>query len=246
MAESAPALSAIFGLHGWPSLPLGKASTRPGPLMAATDSFAATFIGQGCHGAFPHLGIDPIPAACEAVLNVQQCVSRELSPTEPGLVSVCMIHSGTAVNIIPDSATIQGTIRSLNNETRLALREAVQRRCAGVAAAQRCKLEFQLNAGYPATINSTEMSETVRRAVIEALGPDGFVTAERPVMGGEDFAYYLEKVPGCFFFLGVCPPGRDSYFALHTSQYDFPDAAIEPGIRIFASIVSNYSSDLNK
>jgi amidohydrolase len=237
-----PKVQAIFGLHGWPSLPVGTVSTKPGPLLAATDSFAATFIGRGCHGAYPHLGTDPIVAACEAVLNLQQCVSRELDPTEPGLVTVGTVQAGTAVNIIPETARISGTVRTLGDAPRRLLRQSIERRCAGVASAQGCQLRFEWNPGYPATMNDPAMADYVGKTARAALGSDRFIPTARPSMGGEDFAYYLEKVPGCFFYLGVCPPGQDSYFPLHTSHYDFTDAALVTGMRMFAGLAANFES----
>jgi amidohydrolase len=239
-----PPVRAIFGLHGWPTLPLGSVSTKPGPLLAATDSFAATFLGRGCHGAFPHWGRDPIVAACEAVLNLQQCVSRELDPTEPGLVTVGTVNGGTAVNIIPDRARITGTVRTFAPEPRRLFRESIERRCAGIASAQGCGLEFEWTEGYPTTTNDEAMAEYCGVATKQALGTDRFLITARPSMVGEDFGYYLQKVPGCFFFLGVCPAGRDSYHQLHSSLYDFPDAALEAGIRVFLSLVLNFPQRL--
>ncbi len=238
-----PRVQGIFGLHGWPTLPLGTVSTRPGPLLAATDTFAVTFVGRGCHGAYPHLGKDPIVAACEAVLNLQQCVSRELDPLEPGLVTVGTIQAGTAVNIIPDTARISGTVRSLAKEPRRLLRQAIERRCSHVASAQGCKAELEWNEGYPATINDPGMAEYVAVTARDALGGERFIPAARPSMGGEDFAYYLEKVPGCFFLLGVCPPGQTAHPSLHTSCYDFPDAALETGIRMFTALASGFKTN---
>jgi amidohydrolase len=237
-----PPVRAIFGLHGWPTLPLGTVSTRPGPLLASTDSFAATFVGRGCHGAYPHRGRDPIVTACEAVLNLQQCVSRELDPTEPGLVTVGTIQGGTAVNIIPDSARITGTVRSLAPEPRRLFRESIERRCAGVASAQDCRLQFEWIEGYPPTTNDSAMADYCATTAKKTLGADRFVPAARPSMGGEDFAYYLEKVPGCFFLLGVCPPEQDSYHSLHSSLYDFPDAALQTGMQMFLSLVLNFET----
>jgi amidohydrolase len=235
-----PRVRAIFALHGWPSLPVGTVSTKPGSLLAATDSFAATFIGRGCHAAYPHLGTDPIVAACEAVLNLQQCISRELDPTEAGLVSVGTVQGGTAVNIIPDAARISGTVRTLGEPPRRLLRQSIERRCAGVAAAQGCQLRFEWNEGYPATINDPALADYVGKTARVALGADRFIPTPRPSMGGEDFAYYLEKVPGCFFFLGVCPPRQDSYFLLHTSRYDFTDAALAVGMRMFVALATGF------
>lgn len=235
-----PKVSAIFGLHGWPGLPVGVVSTRPGPLLAATDTFTATFIGRGCHGAFPHLGRDPIVTAAEAVINLQQFVSREMDPTDSAVVTVGKIHGGTATNIIPDRVTIEGTLRTLTRESRQAIRAAVQRRCAGIAAANDCELNFILEPGYPSTINDPTMAAYVERIARGALGDQRYIPAARPVMGGEDFAYYLEQVPGCFFMIGVIPPGQNAYPSLHNERFDFTDGALAVGMRMFVELVMGW------
>jgi amidohydrolase len=235
-----PKVDAIFGLHGWPGLPVGVVSTRPGPLLAATDTFRATFVGRGCHGAFPHLGRDPIVAAAEAVVNLQQFVSRETDPTDSAVVTVGIFNAGTATNVIPDRATIEGTLRTLTKETREHIRAAVQRRCAGIAAANDCQLEFELEPGYPSTINDAEMAAYVERIAKRTLGDRAYIPAARPVMGGEDFAYYLERTPGCFFMVGTIPQGKSEYWPLHTDRYDFTDAALATGMRMFVELAMNY------
>jgi amidohydrolase len=235
-----PKVSSIFGLHGWPGLPVGTVSTRPGPLLAATDTFTATFVGRGCHGAFPHLGRDPIVTAAEAVINLQQFVSRETDPTDSAVVTVGKIAGGTATNIIPDRVAIEGTLRTLTRETREQIRAAVQRRCAGIAAANDCELNFILEPGYPSTINDAKMAEYVERIAKQMLGAERYVPAARPVMGGEDFAYYLENVPGCFFMVGTIPPGKTHYPPLHSDRYDFTDGALVVGIQMFVELAMNF------
>ncbi len=234
-----PEVKAIFGLHGWPGLPVGCVSTRPGALLAATDRFTAEFLGTGCHGAFPHLGADPIVTACEAVLNLQQLVSREFDPTEPVVMTVGMIHAGTAVNVIPDTAIIEATVRTLDPRMRGIARDALERRCGGIAAANGCSLRFDWIEGYPPTINDPAMADYVARAAERLLGSDRYLPAARATMGGEDFAYYLEKVPGCFFMVGVRPPDHPAYPPLHSDRYDFTDAALDVGMRMFIELVRN-------
>jgi amidohydrolase len=223
-------------------LKVGLVATKGGPILATTDNFTATFHGRGCHGAFPHLGRDPIVAACEAVVSLQHVVSREMDPTEPGVVTVGMVHAGTAVNVIPDVATISGTARALNEESRALLEEAIRRRVAAVGAAHDCRVEFEWVEGYPATVNDHRMAEYVAGVAREVLGENRFVPVARPAMGGEDFAYYLENVPGCFFFVGVEPTGRDSYPPLHSDLYDFTDEALGVGVRMFVGIVMRWGT----
>jgi amidohydrolase len=236
-----PKVSAIFGLHGWPGLKVGTVATKPGALLAATDNFHATFIGKGCHGAYPHLGADPIVAACEAVLNVQLFVSRESDPTDSAVVTVGLINGGTAVNVIPDAANIEATVRTLTPQQRKIAREALERRCRGVALANKCELKFDWIEGYPATVNDPAMADYVADTARRVLGPDRFIPVAKASMGGEDFAYYLEKVPGCFFLVGVEPPERDGYPSLHSDRYDFTDGALAVGMRMFVELVRNFS-----
>ncbi len=238
-----PKVAAVFGLHGWPGLKVGLVATKGGALLAATDTFKATFVGSGCHGAFPHLGRDPIVTACEATISLQKFISRELDPTEPGVITVGKFNAGTATNIIPDEATIEGTARTLTVATRKQIREAIERRCQGIADANDCDLRFEWIDGYPPTINDPAMADYVATIARDTLGQDRFIPVARPSMGGEDFAYYLEKVPGCFFLVGVEPHDRNGYPSLHSDRYDFTDAALEVGMRMFAALVRGFPPD---
>lgn len=235
-----PKVEAIFGLHGWPGLKVGTVATKPGALLAATDNFSVTFHGAGCHGAFPHLGRDPILTACEAVVSLQAFVSREMDPTDSAVVTVGKVHAGTATNVIPDVATIEGTARTLTPDARRAVALALERRCAGVAAANGCTALFEWHKGYPPTVNDPAMADYVARVARQSLSADRFLPVARPSMGGEDFAYYLEKIPGCFFLIGVVPEDRDVYPPLHSDRYDFTDAAMATGMRMFVELVRNY------
>ena len=235
-----PKVSAIFGLHGWPGLKVGTVATKAGALLAATDNFHATFVGKGCHGAYPHLGADPIVAACEAVNSVQKFISRETDPTDSAVVTIGKIFGGTAVNIIPDSATIEATVRTLNPDQRARAQKALERRMRGIALANNCELKWEWIEGYPPTINDPAMAEYVAATARKALGPDRFIPIAKPSMGGEDFAYYLEKVPGCFFLVGVEPLDRNGYPSLHSDRYDFTDAALAVGMRMFVELVKNW------
>ena len=234
-ASMGPKVDVAFALHGWPMLPLGVVSTRPGPLLAATDTFEARFTGRGGHAAFPHFTRDPLAVAAGAVTDLQQFASREVDPTEPAVLSVTRFHAGTANNVIADEAVIGGTARTLTPETRRHAREAVERRCRGLADAGRCDLSFTWNDGYPPTVNDPAMADLVKR-----LAGDKFLPAARPAMGGEDFAFYLERVPGCFFLVGLMPEGREDYPALHTERFDFTDAAMATGVDMMLKLVREW------
>jgi amidohydrolase len=235
-----PAVRAIFGLHGWPGLKVGVIVSKPGVLLAATDTFAATFIGRGCHAAYPHLGNDPIVTAAEAVLNLQQFVSREFDPTDSAVVTVGKFNAGTASNVIPDTAIIEGTARTLHPQARAKIAASLKRRCAGIAAANGCDVKFDWIDGYPPTINDPQMTDYVAQIARATFGLDRYLTAPKPSMGGEDFAYYLEKVPGCFFLVGVEPIAAGGYPSLHSDRYDFTDDAMAIGMRMFIELVKNF------
>jgi amidohydrolase len=228
-----PKVSAVFGLHGWPGLPVGTVSTKPGALLAATDNFIATFHGRGCHGAYP------IVTAAEAIVNLQQFVSREFDPTDSCVVTVGKFNAGTATNIIPDTATFETTVRTLTPESRKKARVAIERRMRGIASANDCGLDFKWTQGYPPTVNDPAMAEYVALIARKTVGADRYIPAAKSSMGGEDFAYYLEKAPGCFFFIGVAPT-KDPYPSLHNDHYDFTDAAMSVGMRMFVELMRNW------
>jgi amidohydrolase len=227
-------------VHGWPGLKVGMVSTKPGALLAATDTFTCEFRGKGCHAAFPHWGCDPIVTACQAVVDLQQVVSRELDPTEPAVVTVGVIRAGTATNVIPDIARIEGTARTLSESARRTVQRAIGRRVQGIAGANGCTVDFTWHEGYPPTVNDPAMVDWVATAARSALGDAYYLPAARPSMGGEDFAYYLQKIPGCFFLIGVQPDHADAYPSLHSDRFDFTDAAMQTGITMMTQLAAGW------
>ncbi|MDP2984083.1 MAG: M20 family metallopeptidase [Candidatus Latescibacter sp.] len=230
-----PAPEAIFAVHGWPSLSVGKAGYRFGPALASTDDFVITVKGKGTHGAMPHAGIDPIVTAARIVEGIQLIRSRMINPLAPLVITVGSIHGGNAVNVIPDEVLLSGTIRTLDPETRRQIPPLMERMIVETARASGAEAEFALTAGYPPVINEERSTAFARDALLDILGADNVVEIKDPVMGGEDFAYYLEKIPGSFLRIGVGdrPP-------LHNSSYDFNDEAIPFGIRIMAGIAVKF------
>jgi metal-dependent amidase/aminoacylase/carboxypeptidase family protein len=156
------------------------------------------------------------------------------------VVTIGIIRAGTATNIIPDQVILEGTARTVSQTARAAVKAAVHRRINGVAAAAGCTAKIDWTEGYPATINDPSMADYVAKISREFLGPQRFIPIGRPTMGGEDFAYYTEKVPGCFFLIGIQPADRQEFPPLHNDHYDFTDAAIAVGTRMFISLVSNF------
>jgi amidohydrolase len=238
-----PPVTEIYGLHGWPLLDVGTVSTRPGPLLASTDTFIARFRGKGGHGAYPHLCVDPILMAAQFVTTAQTIVAREIDPTESCVVSMGKFHAGTAINVIPDEAVVEGTIRTLNPQTRAVAVEAVRRRAQGIAAAGGGAVDFKHNVGYPATINDEAATQKVEQIAAQVVGPTHYLRAPKPSMGGEDFAYYGAQAKACFFLVGVKPPGQDSYPGLHTDTFDFTDAALKTAARIMLHLATTQSAN---
>lgn len=219
-------VDAILMLHGWPSLPVGQIGVRNGPVMASADGFNLTITGKGGHGAYPHDTVDTIAIGAQVVNALQTIASREVSPTSPVVVSVTNFNAGSgAYNVIPGEARLSGTTRTLDPDLRASLAERVERVIAGVCQALRATYTFEYHYGTPVTVNDTQIMDLVREVGRDILGPDNVVELPAPTMGAEDFAYYLERVPGAMFRLGTgCP------HLLHTPKYDFGDTPLESGI----------------
>ena len=230
-----PAPEAIFALHGWPSLDVGKAGYRFGAAMASTDNFEITAKGKSTHGAMPHAGVDPITISARIIEGIQLICSRMLNPLTPSVITVGTIHGGTTENIIPDEVKMTGTIRTIDPDTRSIIPSMMERMIVETAKASGGDAVFKLLAGYPPTINDYKATVFARDTLIDILGENNLVEIPEPVMGGEDFAYYLEKIPGTFLRLGI--GNRPS---LHNSSFDFNDEAIPFGIRIMAGIALRF------
>jgi len=231
-----PPVRAVYGLHGWPEYPLGVVGTRVGPLMAASDRFEILVRGVGGHAAWPHACRDPIVAAAAIVQAAQTIASRSVGPLDSVVVSMTMIDAGSGFNIIPDSARIRGTVRTLHAETQALAQARLKEIAEHVAAAHGCTATLEYRIGYPVTVNDPGAVETFDRIALDAVGSDRLQTVAAPVMGGEDFAYYGQKVPACFFVLGLIPPGQQTMPALHHPRFDFTDAALPTGIELFVNL----------
>ena len=229
-------VDAIAALHGWPFLDTGQIGIRPGPMMASADRFDLTIRGQGGHAAYPHNTVDPIIVGSQVVQALQTLASREVSPLDSVVVSVCKFQAGTAHNVIPEHAQLTGTVRCLNPSLRDAMPAKMERIVAGICAAMRAEYEFVYDFGPPVTMNDPGMTTLIEQIGSDVLGPDNVLYLETPSMGAEDFAYYLPHAPGVLFRLGV---GTD-VTPLHTSTYNFADAALPHGIAMFCELALRY------
>ena len=226
----------IFGLHGWPQLDVGVVASRPGPLLAATDEIEIVIRGSGGHAAYPHLCKDPIVAASHVVTALQTIASRIVSPLDAVVCTIGSFHAGSASNIIPDAATLVGTVRTLKPEIRALARERVLTIAQHTAAAHGSRAEVTWHDGYPVTSNDAAATEQFFTAARDAVGPTNARLVPDPTMGAEDFSYYGRHVPACFFFLGLKPRGRDSYPVLHSPEFDFNDEALPLGIEMMCRL----------
>ncbi|TSE13888.1 amidohydrolase [Mesorhizobium intechi] len=224
-------ISRVFGMHNMPGLPVGQFAIRPGPIMAATAEFTITVKGRGGHAAMPHGTIDPIVITSQLVGALQTIASRSTDPVEAVVVSVTKFHAGDAYNIIPESAEIAGTVRTLRKEIAKKSEERIRTICDGLATAFGARIEVDYQANYPVTFNHAE--ETVFASDIAAnVAGDAHVhRGIQPVMGGEDFSYMLEARPGAFIFIG-----NGDTAGLHNPAYDFNDEAIPHGMSYWVKL----------
>ncbi len=230
-----PPVEHMFGLHGWPRVPLGLVGTRVGPMMAASDEFDLTVKGVGCHAAWPHVGRDPIVAAAAIVSAFQTIPSRSAPPLEALVLSVTKIRGGTAYNIIPGEVHLSGTVRTLKEEIQVLAEQRMQSVASAVAEAHGCQAAVHYSRGYPSTVNHPDAVKVFNTVARRALGAERVIDVPQPVMGGEDFAFYGQRVPACFFVLGLVPDGG-TMAELHQPTFNFNDDAIATGVERFCQL----------
>ena len=224
---------AIYALHNMPGLPVGQMKVQAGAMLASFDKFDITVSGQGGHGAFPELAQDSILAASELVSAINTIVSRNVAATDATVLTIGHFEALGTYNVIPEAVKILGSCRSLNSETRQILRRRVEEICAGIAMTHNVTVSCDYQDGYPPLVNSDENTRLVIEALTDIVGPDNVHSDFKPLMGSEDFAFFLEKLPGCYFLLGN---GEDSS-PIHTPTYNFNDAASKYGIAAFIKII---------
>jgi len=230
----------IFGLHVYVPMGFGTLGYKTGPFMAAGDFFDVKIMGKGGHGGWPHLAIDPIAIAANAISSLQTIVSREVDPLESAVVSICKMEAGGgSYNIIPDSATFGGTIRSHGPELREYLPRRLKEILEGVTSGMRGSYEFSLTRKFPAVINEEKMTQLVVKVAQDLLGKDK-VSQMKPLMGSEDFSYYLHEIPGTFVFLGAESEEKGIIYPLHHPRYDIDEDILPIGAALHAAVALEY------
>lgn len=228
-------IGAFFALHAWPYLPVGTIGVRRGAMMSAIDDFEVIIHGKAGHAAHPLAAIDPVLISAHVITALQSLVTRERHGADPAVISVTMIHGGTADNVIPADVRLAGTIRTLNAETRERMTRRFTEIVEGVARTFGGGAEVKIDPGYPALVNDERMMALVEKVAGEVVGSPHVVELKEPSMGGEDFAYYLQKYSGAMFRLGVGPASP-----LHADSFDFNDEALETGMMMMASLAVQF------
>lgn len=236
-------VEAVFGFHVNPGTPTGFMASRPGTLLAAAGQFEIQVTGRGGHGAMPHLAADPIVAAAHIVTSLQAIVSRETDPLQSRVVSVTRISGGFANNVIPEAVTFGGTYRAFTVESFQSLRQRILELVTMQAAVHRCNasVDFQDEASpaYPPTINDEGAYQFATRTAARMLGPEAVSVAE-PIMGGEDFSFFLERVPGCMLWLGIRNETLGSVHTLHSPQFQLDENALPIGAAMHVALAEEY------
>jgi hippurate hydrolase len=238
-------MEAVFGAHNWPGMAVGQFALRSGPVFASSNEFRIVIKGKGAHAAMPHLGLDPVPVACQMVQAFQTIITRNKRPIDAGVISVTMIHTGEATNVVPDSCEIQGTVRTFTLEVLDLIEKRMQEVAEHTCAAFGVECEFEFSRNYPPTINHDAETEFTRKVMTELVGPQNVQLFE-PTMGAEDFSYFLLEKPGCYFLIGN---GDGSHRAgghglgpcmLHNPSYDFNDELIPLGATLWVSLAEKW------
>lgn len=238
-------MEAVFGMHNWPGGAVGTFAVSPGPVMASTAEFKLTIRGKGGHGAMPHLGIDPVPVACQVVQAFQTIVSRNTKPIDAAVISVTMIHAGEATNVIPDSCELQGTVRTFSTEVQDMIARRMQQVAEHTCAAHEARCEFEFHRNYPPTVNSKAEAEFARGVMASIVGEQN-VREQEPTMGAEDFAFMLEAKPGAYCFISNGDGNHREFghgpgpCVIHNPSYDFNDDLIPLGATYWVRLAEEW------
>ena len=230
-------MESVYGMHNWPGLPVGSFAVMPGPMMACSDQLEILITGHGAHAAMPHNGIDPIVVGSALIQSLQTLVSRNIHPVDAAVLTITQFHAGDAWNVIPDTALLRGTVRAFKPELQDKMESGIQRICAGVAAAYGAKIEARYERGYPPTVNWPKETEVAATVLEQMVGKQNVHRDLMPTMGAEDFAFMLEKKPGCYIWAGNGP--GEGGCMLHNPHYDFNDALIPVGSSYWVRLVEH-------
>jgi amidohydrolase len=235
-----PDVEAMIGLHLWNNLPLGTVGVRTGALMAATESFTCTIQGKGGHGALPHQTIDSIVVGAQIVNALQTIVARNIDPTKAAVVTVGQFHAGKTHNVIADTASLSGTVRYFDPAYAAYFPHRLEQIIEGICQAHGASYSFDYQAWYPPLINDAGMADLVRSVALAVVETPAGVVPDCHTMGGEDMAFFLQEVPGCYFFLGSANADKALAYPHHHPRFDFDETALGLGVEMFVRCVESY------
>ena len=238
---SNPDVDAIIGLHLWNYLPLGTVGVREGPLMGAVECFQCNILGRGGHGAIPQQTVDSVVVGSQIVNALQTVVSRNISPIDSAVVTVGEFHAGTALNIIADTARMSGTVRYFNPQLENFISQRIEEIIAGVCQSHGAKYELDYWQLYPPVINNPRITQLVKSVALEVIETPMGVVPECQTMGGEDISFFMQEVPGCYFFLGSANPDKGLSYPHHHPRFNFDETALSLGVEIFARCVEKFA-----
>ena len=240
-----PLPDAAFALHVMPNAAYGVIGSRPGPVLASSNTLRITVKGRGGHASMPHSALDPVPIACEIVTALQSLVTRTVPIFDPVVITIGHINAGTTDNVIPEEATMLGTIRCLSSQRRTDIKQQVTQLSQGIAAAHGAGAIVEIETGFPVTVNDARAVEFGEAVVKDVLGEAGWLSMQSPIMGAEDFSYVLEKVPGAFFFLGASRKGDDweNCCPLHSPQMIIDESVMTRGIAVHVALAERFLED---
>ncbi len=233
---------AAFAIHIGTRYASGVVAARPGPMLASSDTLRITVSGRGGHASTPHLALDPITVAAEILLALQAMVTRRIDVFDPAVVTIARVTAGTTTNIIPETATLEGTIRTVSGDTRERVIEAIRRVVDGVSAAHGATSTTVVDPGYPVTLNDDAFTAFAMDVAAGIAGHDRLKTLRAPIMGAEDFSYVLQRLPGAMFFVGARPADQDPATAPqnHSNRVVFDEPAMATGIALYAGVALDW------
>jgi len=240
MFEAPYSPDAIFALHITPLMDSGKFTGRPGPILAAADTWKIKVTGKGGHASMPHDALDPIPVACEIVQALQHMVVSRINAFNPVVLTTTKIEAGTTSNVIPESVDMLGTLRSTSERSRAKAHEGIKRIATQIAMAHEMEAEVELSLGYPVTVNQPDFVDFARATLEQLFGEGAYIPMKTPMMGAEDFSYLLERWPGAMFFLGVKPDDPSLAAPCHSNRMILNEESMAYGIAAHAAIAMNY------
>ena len=235
-----PDVDSIIGLHLWNNLPLGTVGVRSGPLMAAVECFRLNIFGKGGHGAMPHQTVDSVVVSAQIINALQSIVSRNINPIDSGVVTVGELHAGTALNVIADTARMSGTVRYFNPKFEGYFAQRIEDIVKGICQGYGADYELDYWRLYPPVINDENMADLVKSVALEVIETPIGIAPECQTMGGEDMSFFLEEVPGCYFFLGSANAEKGLNYPHHHPRFDFDETVLPLGVEMFVRCVEKF------